>query len=42
MLDELLQLSYDECLVYLKTFGKNLETDIENFYSIAMSFKITK
>jgi hypothetical protein len=36
------ELSYDESLVYLKSFGKNLDTDVENFYEIAMSFKISK
>lgn len=40
--DELLNLSYDESLVYLKTFGKQLEADVEQFYLSAMSFKITK
>ncbi len=39
---ELFELSFDESLVYLKTFGRHLETDVEVFYEIAMSFKITK
>lgn len=28
--------------MYLKTFGRHLEVDVEKFYQIAMSFKITK
>jgi hypothetical protein len=39
---ELLNLSYDESLVYLKTICKQLEPDVEQFYITAMSFKITK
>jgi len=35
-------LSFDESLVFLKTFGRYLETDVELFYEKAMSFKITK
>lgn len=41
-IDRLYELSYDECLVFLKTFGKQLDTDIERFFETAMSFKITK
>ena len=37
-----MDLCYDEQLVYLKTFGKNLVVDVEKFYEVAMSFKITK
>lgn len=42
IIGELLKLDYEECLVYLKTFGKQLEADVESFYASAMSFKITK
>lgn len=35
-------MSYDESLVYLKTFGRYLEIDIDKFFSIAMAFKISK
>jgi hypothetical protein len=28
--------------VFLKTFGRTLETDVERFFELAMSFKITK
>ena len=41
-IDKLFELSYEESLVYLKTFGKSLETDVEKFFELAMSFKITK
>ena len=37
-----MELCYDESLVYLKTFGKNLNIDGESFFKIAMDFKITK
>ena len=37
-----MEMYYDESLVYLKTFGKSLNVDVEKFYEIAMSFKITK
>ncbi len=39
---DLIQLSYDESLVYLKTFARHLETDSEEFFKQAMSFKISK
>lgn len=39
---ELNELSFDESLVYLKTFGRHLETDVEKFYELAMTFKISK
>jgi hypothetical protein len=35
-------MSYDDSLVYLKTFGRHLETDVEKFFETAISFKITK
>jgi len=33
---------YDESLVYLKTFGRYLEIDLDKFFAIAMTFKISK
>ena len=35
-------MSFDECLVYLKTFGRHLDADIDKFFLVAMSFKISK
>ena len=40
--EELLQKEYDEGMVFLKTFGKHLNTDMDRFYAKAMSFYITK
>ena len=39
---KLSELCYDESLVYLKTFGRHLETDTEEFFKTAMKFKISK
>lgn len=41
-IDELFELPYDESLVFLKTFGRHLETDLEKFFQLAMTFKISK
>jgi hypothetical protein len=35
-------MSYDESLVYLKTFGRYLETDLDQFFELSMTFKISK
>lgn len=35
-------MSFDESLVFLKTFGRHLETDVDYFFKIAMGYKITK
>lgn len=35
-------MSFDESLVFLKTFGRQVDTDIEKFFRIAMTFKISK
>lgn len=42
MIDDLFELDYDESLVFLKTFGRSLEADLEKFFLLAMNFKISK